>query len=224
MDSKRAAGRYAADLVDDGQAIGLGTGSTVAFALERLAERIQHEGLRIACVATSKDTEHKARRLGIPLSTLAAEPRLSVTVDGADEVGPDHTLIKGGGGALVREKIVAAASQELIVIVSESKMVETLGKAFLLPVEFLPFAQPLVQARLQELGLTPYLRTGEDDEPFITDNGNAILDCACDGIEDPETLEREINLIPGVLDNGLFVGMAGRIVIGKQDGSVEVRD
>jgi ribose 5-phosphate isomerase A len=124
----------------------------------------------------------------------------------------------------VREKIVAAASQELIVIVSESKMVETLGKAFLLPVEFLPFAQPLVQARLQELGLTPYLRTGEDDEPFITDNGNAILDCACDGIEDPETLEREINLIPGVLDNGLFVGMAGRIVIGKQDGSVEVRD
>lgn len=224
MDAKRAAGRYAADLVEDGQAIGLGTGSTVAFALERLAERISHEDLRIVGVPTSKDTERQAKRLGIPLASLQAEPRLALTIDGADEVGPDHTLIKGGGGALVREKIVAAASQELIVIVSENKIVERLGKDFLLPVECLPFALTLVQERLQELGLTPYLRTIEGDASYVTDNGNWILDCASDGIDDPATLEREINAIPGVLDNGLFVGLAGRLVIGKLDGSVEVRD
>jgi ribose 5-phosphate isomerase A len=167
MDSKRAAGRYAADLVDDGQAIGLGTGSTVAFALERLAERIQHEGLRIACVATSKDTEHKGASTRHP----PLHPRGRAASVGhrrrcrRGRSGPHPH--QGGGGALVREKIVAAASQELIVIVSESKMVETLGKAFLLPVEFLPFAQPLVQARLQELGLTPYCGRARMTSPSL---------------------------------------------------------
>ena len=224
MDAKKAAGRYAADLIEDGQAIGLGTGSTVFFALERLAERIDQEDLRVACVPTSVDTEQKARRLNIALASLEAEPRLSLCIDGADEVDPQHALIKGGGGALTREKVVAASSQELIVIVSQDKMVERLGSEFLLPVECLPFAVPLVQLRLQELGLTPYLRTNEGGDACVTDNGMHILDCRSDGIDDPEQLERDINMIPGVLENGLFVGLAGRVVIGKPDGSVEVRD
>ncbi len=224
MNPKRAVGRFAADLVEDGQAVGLGTGSTVFFALERLAERIDQENLRVTCVPTSKDTEQKARRQSIPLASLQAEPEPAICIDGADEVGPGKALIKGGGGALTREKIVAASSQELIVIVSENKMVDVLGKSFLLPVECLPFAEPLVQARLQELGLTPFLRTKESGEVSVTDNGMYIFDCRCNGIEDPEQLERQINMIPGVVENGLFVGLAGRILIGKADGSVEVLD
>lgn len=220
MEEKKAVGYRAASFVEEGMVIGLGTGSTFRFALEKLAERVQDEGLRFLGVPTSKDTERKARALGVPLTTLDENPVLDLTLDGADEVDPQKNLIKGGGGALLREKVVASVSKEMIVLVGENKMVDQLGRSFLLPVEVLPFARRTVYNELKEMGCSPFLRTGQDGEPFFTDNGNFIIDCKFEGIEDPEKLERTINNIPGAIENGLFVGRAGRILVGKEDGSV----
>ncbi len=224
MDTKRISGRYAADFVQSGWAVGLGTGSTVHYALERLAERTQTDGLEIVGIPTSRDTELKARALGIPLTCLKETPRLRMTIDGADEVDGQKRLIKGGGGALVREKIVAAASEELVVIVGENKIVPKLGVDFHLPVEVIDFAVAPVLASLKKMGLSPYLRTNEAGEPVLSDNDNRIIDCQCGGIDDPQALEQSLNMIPGVLDNGLFLGLAHRIVVGKDDGSIEVLD
>ncbi len=223
MDVKRAAGLAAAELVENGQVLGLGTGSTFHFALERLAERIHDEGLRVVGVPTSRETERKARILGVPLTTLDKHPRLDLTIDGADEVDPAKNLIKGGGGALLREKVVAAASREMVVLVGANKCVEVLGTAFLLPVEVLPFALGPVCERLRDLGARPFVRTNPEGVPFTTDNGNRIVDCRFGAIEDPAALERTLNGIPGILENGLFVGLAGRLVIGREDGTAEIR-
>jgi ribose 5-phosphate isomerase A len=210
MQAKRAAGRHAADLVASGARLGLGTGSTVYFALERLAERVREEGLDLVGVPTSVQTEKEAERLGLRLTTLDREPRLDLTIDGAD-------------GALLREKVVAAASEELVVIVELSKVVDRLGTTFRLPVEVVPFACTPVSGRLKDLGCEPQVR-GADGEPSVTDNGNWILDCTFpEGIADPLGLEVELDRIPGVVECGLFIGLAGRIVIGHDDGSVEVR-
>jgi len=218
--AKRAAGRAAADLVPDGAVIGLGTGSTVAFVLERLAERTA-EGLRVRGVPTSEDTARKARALGLELIGLDDVERLDLTIDGADEVDADKNLIKGGGGALLREKIVAAASREMIVVVSDNKLVDRLG-AFRVPVEVLAFGQRQTAAALRALGARVELRR-RDGAVVLTDNDNLVLDCDFGPIADPARLEREIDAIPGVIESGLFVGLAGRVLVGDRSGAFTVR-
>ena len=225
MEGKRAAGRMAADWVESGSVIGLGTGSTVRYALERLAERIREEGLDIRGVPTSRDTHERAGELGIPLTSLDEHPELALTIDGADEVGPDRSLIKGGGGALLREKIVAAASSELVVIVDERKVVNRLGVDFLLPVEVLTFGLRPVCNALAALGCETFVRSEKSGEPFVSDNGHSIVDCRFEaGIHDPPGLERRIDEIPGVVESGLFVGLTGRVVVGHEDGRTALWD
>ena len=220
---KRAAGRAAADLVTSGQIVGLGTGSTVFFVLERLAERIRDEGLEVVGVPTSVDTETKARDFGIALTTLDEVERFHVTIDGADEIDGGYRMIKGGGGALLREKVVASLSDEVITVVGPEKVVERLGTTFDLPVEVVPFARAACSRRITSLGGTPTVRGGEGS-PYLTDNGNEILDVHFEeGIEDPAALERALDEIPGVVESGLFVGLSHVLVIGHDDGSADVR-
>lgn len=220
---KRAAGRAAADLVTSGQIVGLGTGSTVFFVLERLAERIRDEGLEVVGVPTSVDTEAKARDFGIALTTLDEVERFHVTIDGADEIDGGYRMIKGGGGALLREKVVASLSDEVITVVGPDKVVERLGTTFDLPVEVVPFARAACSRRITSLGGTPTVRGGEGS-PYLTDNGNEILDVHFEeGIEDPAALERALDEIPGVVESGLFVGLSHVLVIGHDDGSADVR-
>jgi len=217
--AKRSAAVAAANLVEDGMRVGLGTGSTVRFALERLAERIASENLKLEGVPTSRATEDIARELGIPLIDLQEVEGLDLAIDGADEVDPHKVLIKGGGGALVREKIVAAAARELLVVVDEAKLVSRIGAAFPLPVEVLVFGWRQTMRSVAAHGCEPVLRK-KDEQPVLSDNGNYILDCKFEGIEDPAWLHDAINAIPGVVDNGLFVGLAGRIFVGNADGEV----
>lgn len=220
---KRAAGRAAADLVQNGQTVGLGTGSTVFFVLERLAERIKDEGLELVGVPTSVDTEVKARDFGIPLATLDEVESFDVTIDGADEIDATYQMIKGGGGALLREKVVAAMSKEVITVVGPSKVVERLGTTFDLPVEVVPFARAACARRIEALGGSARVR-GVADDAYRTDNGNEILDVHYDeGIADAAALERALDEIPGVVESGLFIGLSHVLVIGHDDGSAEVR-
>ncbi len=216
--SKRAAGHAAAELVRDGQRLGLGTGSTVEFVLQRLAERCA-EGLDVAGVPTSEQTARRARELGIPLLELAEVDRLDLAIDGADEVDPAGNLIKGGGGALTREKIVAAAADRLVVVASPEKLVDRLGATFRLPIEVLAFGLRQTTARVAGCGLAPALRTGPDGAPFVTDEGNLILDCELGPMGDLGALDAALQAIPGVLEHGLFLGMAGLTVVGEADGS-----
>ena len=203
--------------------VGLGTGSTVYFTLVALAERIRDEGLQIRGVPTSVDTELKAREFGIPLATLAEVSSLDVTIDGADEIDASFNMIKGGGGALLREKVVAAMTQKQVIVVGESKRVQRLGGGFLLPVEVVPFARPAVMQRLTAMGLVCTVRMQSSDQPYLTDNQNEILDCGFPkGIDDTGALDRELNAIPGVVENGLFVGLAHVLVVGDDEGGSEV--
>ena len=218
--AKRAAGRAAADLVRPGQRIGLGTGSTVVHVLDRLGERVRDEKLDFLGVPTSVDTARRSTALGIRLTTLDDVDTLDLTIDGADEIDARKNMIKGGGGALVRERIVAAAAKEMVVVVSANKVVDALGSTFLLPVEILQFGVRQTLARLARLGCEPRLRKQADGNPFVTDNGNWIADCKFAPITDPGGLHRLINTTPGVLDSGLFVGIAGRVFVGEQDGRV----
>lgn len=218
---KRAAAHAAADLVRTDTTIGLGTGSTFVFVIDRLAERIRKEGLRIQGVPTSKATADAATKAGIPLRELDAVDSLDLAIDGADEVDPKKNLIKGGGGAHVRERMVAVLAKELVVIVDDSKLVPVLGKAFLLPVEVLPFGWKQTERRIAATGCRPALRQ-KNGAPFVTDNGNWVLDCRYDGIADPAGLARTLDGTVGVVDHGLFVGMAGRVLIGDTHGKVRV--
>lgn len=223
--AKEAAGRKAAEFVTSGMKVGLGTGSTVYFTLVRLAERIRDEGLSIQGVATSRDTEEKSAELGIPTLSLTEAGRLDLTIDGADEIDGNFQMIKGGGGALLREKIVAEASDREVIIVDETKVVDRLGLGFLLPVEVVPFARPSVYRALVELGAAPTLRLAAANSSYVTDNSNEILDCRfADGIADPHAVDRRIKLITGVVETGLFCDLAHVMVIGKPDGSTEVRE
>ncbi len=223
LDPKAVAGRAAADLVPDGAVVGLGTGSTVHFTLLRLAERMRAEGFRILGVPTSIDTERKARELAIPLTTLDDVEVIDVTVDGADEIDPRFDMIKGGGGALLREKVVASITRRQIVVVGPNKLVARLGTTFALPVEVVPFARGTVQRALRRLGADPVQRT-RDGVVVRTDNGNEVLDARfADGIADAAALERAIHAIPGVVESGLFLGLAHVLVVGHPDGRVEVR-
>jgi len=223
-DSKRLAGRQAANLVQTGQIVGLGTGSTVFFTLQRLAERIQEEQLEIRGVPTSKDTETKAREFGIPLCGFETATSIDLTIDGADEIDAEFRMIKGGGGALLREKVVASLSKRVVIIVHSAKVVETLGAAFPLPVEMAPFARIPVRNALIALGAEPMLRVDENGQPFLTDNGNEIFDCAFEGgIADPEALALSLAGTPGIVESGLFLGLCDDLVIGYADGRVETR-
>jgi ribose 5-phosphate isomerase A len=221
MDAKQRAGFRAAEFVEDGMSVGLGTGSTAYWLVERLAERVRDEDLRVRCVPTSRRTEEQARSLGIPLVSLGEAGELDIAIDGADEVGPDLALIKGGGGALLREKLVASAARRFVVIADASKRVEVLGR-FPLPVEVVPFAWELTARRVAAVTkVEPVLRRAEGGETYVTDNGNYILDCRCGRIPDPARTERELKSLTGVVESGLFVGMADLAVV-STDESVEI--
>ena len=220
MDAKRRAGAKAVEFVEDGMTVGLGTGSTAYWMVERLGERVR-EGLRVRCVPTSRRTEEQARGLGIPLITFAEVQRLDLAIDGADEIGPGLALIKGGGGALLREKLVARAARRFVVIADASKRVELLGR-FPLPVEVVPFAWEVTARRVAEVtDAEAVLRRDERGEVYLTDNGNYILDCRCREIRDPDGMERGLKLLTGVVECGLFVGMADLAVIATDD-AVEI--
>jgi len=221
--SKRAAGRRAAEFVSTGQNVGLGTGSTVFFTLERLGERIRDEGLAIRGVPTSIDTQTKAKEFGIPLATLDEIERLDVTIDGADEIDGNFAMIKGGGGALLREKVVASVTDHVVIIVGPDKVVDRLGTTFDLPVEVVPFARAVVERAIRGLGGEPAVRE-RDGAIYLTDNGNEILDVHfTDGIEDAAALELALDAVPGVVESGLFIGLARTLVIGQDDGTADVR-
>jgi ribose 5-phosphate isomerase A len=200
--------------------VGLGTGSTVAFFLQALAERFQGGGLPgIVGVPTSIRTEMEARALGIPLASLESVGTLDLTVDGADEVDPELNLIKGMGGALLREKMVAQASRSFLIVVDEGKVVDCLGTRSPLPVEVVPFGWGTHLAFMKDLGADAALRTGADGEPYRTDNGNLILECRFpEGISDPGELENVLAKRAGVVESGLFLGLARRVLVGGEDG------
>ncbi|MCH7825087.1 MAG: ribose 5-phosphate isomerase A [Acidobacteria bacterium] len=213
------AAEKAALFLDGVRILGLGTGSTTALFVGVVGEMVQSGALpELVAIPTSIATENQARALGIPLTDLEAHPRVDVTVDGADEVSRELDLIKGRGGALAREKIVASASRELIIVVDDSKLVNTLGERLPLPVEVLPFGWKTIEPRLQELGAEPHLRR-EGGEAFATDQGNYILDCIFPaGIADPSATAQSIDSIPGVVAQGMFLGMADRVVVAGAGG------
>jgi ribose 5-phosphate isomerase A len=209
-ESMTALATRALDFVEEGGVVGLGSGRAADAFVRVLAARVR-DGLRVRGVPTSEETARLARELGIELVGLEAE--IDLTVDGADEVDGRLNLIKGYGGALVRERIVAAASRRQLILVTADKLVETLGSHGRLPVEVMAFALPLCRRRLDDLGLKPALRTHEE-RPFVTDNFNVILDCVVSPIENPPALERAIRAIPGVIDTGLFLGTANTVLVG----------
>jgi ribose 5-phosphate isomerase A len=214
---KRAAAASAVEFVQPGMRLGLGTGSTARHFVELVGERVR-AGLKVSAVPTSEATRVQAERQGIALTTLDETPELDLTVDGADEIGPDLTLIKGGGGALLREKIVAAASKRMIVIADESKWVKTLGR-FPLPIEIAPFGATVtrrtieaVAAELDCPGLAP-LRRAQNGHAFVTDGGHWLIDAQLQRIADPQTLAARLSAIPGVMEHGLFIGLARAAII-----------
>jgi len=219
-EQKRKAADSALSLVGDGQVVGLGTGSTAKFAIEGLG-RLVRDGLSIRAVPTSIATERMARELAIPLVDLNEVGVIDITLDGADEVDGEFNMIKGGGGALTREKLVALASTRRVILVDESKLVSRLGESRLLPVEVLPFAWTLSARLLDGLGCEANLRE-QNGRPFLTDNENYILDCAFGPIEGAAALETKIKILPGVIECGLFIGIADTLIIGFAD-RVETR-
>ena len=216
---KQVAARAAANLVESGSIVGLGSGSTATWAIRFLGERVRG-GLKIVGIPTSQNTKQLAEQLGIPLTTLDQHPQIDIDIDGADEIDPHLNLIKGGGGALLREKIIASASRRFIVVGDSSKQVAHLGK-FPLPVEVIPFAQSLITKRISALGVQVSLRGG--NKPFVTDEGHHILDCTFGKITDPATLANQLIAIPGVVEHGLFIGMAEMALIGKDGAVVQIR-
>lgn len=221
-ESKLLAAKRAVEFVSDGMNVGLGTGTTATLFIRELGKAVA-SGLRIRAIATSDASRTLAMELGIPMTNFNETPVLDLNVDGADEVAPGLALIKGGGGAHLREKIVASAAREFIVVADESKVVEKLGR-FPLPVEVIQLALPLVTRRLENLGLNPGLRKARNGEgPWITDEGNVLLDCHCGPIDQPEELAAEIRKIVGVVEHGLFLGMATLALVAGEQGVRELR-
>jgi ribose 5-phosphate isomerase A len=215
---KQAAAESAVALVEDGMILGLGTGSTAKLAVETLGKRVQ-SGLQVIGVPTSEFTGRQAQSLGIPVSTLDEHPALDLTIDGADEVELGTlNLIKGRGGALLREKIVASASKRLVIMVDESKLVSRLGSHFALPVELIPFGWHVAARKLEALGAKAKLRPGADGKPYVTDGGHYIVDCEFGPIASPAKLESELNNMVGVVEHGLFLGMAAQVIVAGHDG------
>ncbi|MFH1086429.1 MAG: ribose-5-phosphate isomerase RpiA [Chloroflexota bacterium] len=210
---KRAAGYYAAEWVPSGVVIGLGSGSTARYATLRIAERLAEGSLRdVLAVPTSEETAQLARQVGIPLTTLDEQAAIEITIDGADEVDPHLNVIKGHGGFLLREKIVAYATRHEVIIVDEGKLVGRLGERFAVPVEVVRFGWKATWAALERTGASVSLRR-KAGQPYVTDEGHYILDCAYASIPDPRGLECALNTIPGVVENGLFVDMVAKVVV-----------
>lgn len=223
---KQQVGKAAADLVQSGSIVGLGTGSTTAYAIEYLGKRLQSGDLKdIKGIPTSFQASVLAKEYGIPLTTLDEVDRIDIAIDGADEVDPQKNLIKGGGAAHTREKIVDALAEQFVVVVDASKLVDKLGSTFLLPVEVLPMAMTPVMRAIEKLGGKPQLRMGvKKAGPVVTDEGNFVVDVKFDSIDNPAELEKTLNNIPGVLENGLFVGVTDLVLIGEiQDGTPVIR-
>ena len=218
---KEAAARASLQFVKDGEVVGLGTGSTAAYFIKLLGEQVK-KGLRIRGIPTSDRSRELAMSLGIPLTTLDECQEIAVTVDGADEVDPQLRLIKGGGGALLREKVVASATRQMVVVADASKQVAKLGK-FPLPVEVIKFAQALVAKRITALGAEVSLRRDPHGTPFITDENNHILDCRFGEIRDADALARELSAMPGIVEHGLFIGMASVVLFARGNEIVELR-
>ena len=217
---KEAAARASLRYVKDGQVVGLGTGSTAAHFIRLLAEKVK-EGLRIRGIPTSERSRDLALSLGIPLTSLDDCQEIAITVDGADEVDPQLRLIKGGGGALLQEKIVASASRQLVIVADATKRVPMLGK-FPLPVEVIKFAQTLVGKRIAALGAEVRLRRAADGSPYVTDENNHILDCCFGQIQDADALARRLSDMPGVVEHGLFIGMASTVIFASGSDIVEL--
>ena len=222
-DLKRAAALRAVEYVRDGMAVGLGTGSTAQYAVRELGRRVREDGLKIRGVPTSDRTATLAREVGIPLVTLEACPRLDVTIDGADEIVLGTLdAIKGMGGALLHEKIVALATEEEILILDESKVVSRLGDHTSVPVEVVSFGWSRTRGALRTLGCEPVLRLADTGKQFITNSGNLLLDCRFPPIKDPYALAAEIKAITGVVDHGLFLGIARRAIVAGASGIREI--
>jgi len=217
---KLKAAQRAMEFVRPGMTVGLGSGTTATLWIRLLGEQVRDQGLKIRAIASSQDSEALGRSFGIPFVTFDECRRLDLTVDGADEVAPGLALIKGGGGKLLREKIVASASEKFVVVADASKVVEKLGK-FPLPVEVIPMAAPLVRGALGELGFTVTLRQQPDGSRYITDEGNWLFDCSGVPIEDPAGLADQLDRMVGVVEHGLFLGMADLVLIAGDEGVVE---
>src|SRR5450755_2002653 len=220
MNAKQLAAEKAVSFLESGMTIGLGTGSTAYWVIEKIGEKVKKEGWKIKAIATSIRSEEQARTLGIPIFDFSTIKSIDVTIDGADEVDAHLQLIKGGGGALLREKIVASNSNQMIVVADESKWVKTLG-SFPLPVEVVYFGWERSFEKLQLLGCEAKRRM-QGTEPYLTDNGNFIIDCAFGQIKDPPALHEAVNAITGVVDNGLFIHFASKLVLGFNNGETRV--
>lgn len=212
---KKAAGEKAIEFIEEGMVVGLGSGSTVYWALKKLGELIE-QGLNIKGIPTSLQTEEWAKEFKIPLTGFSDIQFIDIAIDGADEIDPDFNMVKGGGGALVREKIIDAHAKKLIIVADESKMVDELG-GFSLPVEVLPFGWQLTADKIAEFGVKPVLRE-KGGSVFISDNGNYILDCAFKSIPNPEQLHKNLKQLLGVVETGLFIGMADVVILAGADG------
>ncbi len=216
---KKRAGEKAVEYVESGMVVGLGYGSTAIHALRLIGELIRRGELEgIQAIPTADLIAEEARRAGIPLTSLEKHPRIDVTIDGADEVDPKLNLIKGGGGALLREKIVAQATSLNIIVVDEQKLSPVLGTNFDLPVEIIPFGRRPLEEYLRSLGAGPQLRTKKDGKSFVTDNGNYILDCHFGTIDDPYALSAELSSRAGIVEHGLFLDLASEVIIAAGDG------
>ena len=218
---KEAAARASLRFVSDGDIVGLGSGSTAECAIRLLGERLK-SGPKIRGIPTSIRSKELAASLGIPLTTLDDYQQIDVTIDGADEFDPELRLIKGGGGALLREKIIASASKKVVIVADSSKQVQVLGK-FPMPVEVIPFAQALIANKITALGASVTLRQYVDENPFVTDDGHRILDCRFGQIPDPPTLAHTLSDMPGVVEHGLFINMVDVVLMGKGDEVMEFR-
>ncbi|MFH1567566.1 MAG: ribose-5-phosphate isomerase RpiA [Gemmatimonadota bacterium] len=219
---KELAARRAVEYVTDGMVVGLGSGSTAELAIRALGERARN-GLRLTCVPTSESSDRLGREVGLTIASLEQHAVVDLTIDGADEVDGNLDLIKGLGGALLREKVVASCTTCEVIIVDASKVVKRLGTRGPLPVEIVPFGLPAVARRLAALASRVELRRDAAGQPFVTDNGNHILHCTFeDGIVDAAALERRIDEIPGVLESGLFVGLTHRVVVACEDGTCQI--
>ena len=221
--AKKAAAIEATKLVKSGQVVGLGTGSTVRYAIIELGRRIREEGLDIVGIPTSYQSMMLAAEVGIPLTNLFETPSIDIAIDGADQVDFELNLIKGGGAAHAREKVVDSLAKQFVVVVDETKVVEKLGKKQPVPVEVLPFALPAVVRKLEELGGKPSLRmASEKDGPVVTDNGNFVVDVDFGVIENPAELDQKVRSIPGVVETGLFIGLADVVFVGCKTEDVKI--